>query len=52
MVSEADNEEKIDIEIKDKKVDEFIDDIFSVAFAESDDEEEIERKKFTKCVIL
>ena len=44
MVEEADNEEKVDIEILNEKVDESIDDISSVAFAESDDEEEKEEK--------
>ena len=46
MVSEADNEEKVDIEIVNvnvnEKVEESIDDISTVAFAESDDEEEKE----------
>ena len=40
MVAEADNEEKVDIEIGNEKVNEPIDDISSVAFAESDDDEE------------
>ena len=40
MVAEADNEEKVDIEIINEKLDESIDDISSVAIAESDDEEE------------
>ena len=49
MVAEADNEEKVDIEILNEKVDEFIDDISSVAFAESDDEEEKEEKMYRVC---
>ena len=44
IVAEADNEEKVDIEIVNEKVDESINDISSVAFAESDDEEEKEEK--------
>ena len=46
MVAEADNEEKVDIEIVNKKVDESIDDISSVAFAESD----LRKKNFIECV--
>ena len=49
MVAEADNEEKVDIEIVNEKVEESIDDIFSVAFAESDDEEEKEGKIYRVC---
>ena len=40
MVAEADYEEKVDIEIVNEKVNESIDDISSVKFAESNDEEE------------
>ena len=39
MFAEADNEEKVEIEIVDEKVDEFIVDILSVAYTESDNEE-------------
>ena len=46
MVAEADNEEKVDIEIVKEKVEESIDDISLVAFAESDDEEEKEENFF------
>ena len=46
IVAEADNEEKVDIEIVNEKVDESIDDISSVAFAESD----LRKKKFIECV--
>ena len=49
MVAEADNEEKVDIEIVNEKLEESIDDIFSVAFAESDDEEEKEGKIYRVC---
>ena len=49
MVEEADNEEKVDIEIVNEKVDESINDISSVAFAESDDEEEKEEKIYRVC---
>ena len=49
MVAEADNEEKVDIEIVNEKVEESIDDISSVAFAESDDEEEKEGKIYRVC---
>ena len=49
IVAEADNEEKVDIEIVNKKVEESIDDISSVAFAESDDEKEKEEKIYRVC---
>ena len=44
IIAEADNEENVIIEIVNEKIDESIDDISSVAFAESDDEEEKEEK--------
>ena len=43
MVAVAKNEEKVDTEIVNEKVYESFDDISSVAFAESDDEEKIYR---------
>ena len=49
IVAEADNEEKVDIEIVNKKVEESIDDISSVAFAESDDEKAKEVKIYRVC---
>ena len=49
MVAEADNEEKVDTEIVNEKVDKFINDISSVAFAESDDEEENKEKMYRVC---
>ena len=49
MVEEADNEEKVYIEIVNEKVDESINDISSVAFAESNDEEK-KKKKFIEYV--
>ena len=49
MVEEANNEEKIDIKIVNEKVEESFDDISSVAFAESDDEEEKEEKIYRMC---
>ena len=45
MAPEADNEENVNIEIVNEKFDESIDDISSVAFAESD-EEEVKEEKF------
>ena len=49
IVAEADNKEKVNIKIVNKKIDEPIDDISSVAFIESDDEEEIEEKIYRVC---
>ena len=40
IITEADNEEKVDIKIENEKFNEPIDDISSVAFTESDYEEE------------
>ena len=44
MAPETDNEENVNIEIVNEKFDESIEDIYSVAFAESNDEEEKEEK--------
>ena len=50
IVAEADQMvEEVDIEIVNEKVDESINDISSVAFAESDDEEEKEEKIYRVC---
>ena len=51
MVVEAYIEEKVDIEIVYKKLDEPIDNIFLVAFAESNDEEEKEENNYRVCKI-
>ena len=48
MAPEADNEENVNIEIVNEKFDESIDDISSVAFAESD-EEEVKEEKLNGC---
>ena len=49
MVKGADNEEKVDIEVVYDKINEPIDDNFSLAFVGSDDDEE-EKKKILKTV--
>ena len=49
MVAGADNEEKVDIEVVYEKINEPIDDNFSLAFVGSDDDEE-EKKKILKTV--
>ena len=51
MVVKIDNQEKVDIEIMNEKADEPINDISSVVFSESDDEEEKE-ENFIEFVIV
>ena len=51
IIAEAGNSKKVDIKIVNEKVDEPIDDISSLVFAESDEEEE-KKKKFIECVIM